>query len=408
MNRQVVTRGHIDDEVAAIIAATDDDVFRRGVRDWLASALQRLAGSTDWRTRAIRRDFRLEFETYLCRAGFSALGWPRRYGGHALDLARQAVFLEEHSRIEAPLPVNMIGHGIVAPTLLAHGSEEQKERFLPGLLDNGTIWCQGYSEPSTGSDLASLSTRATRCEGGYRVNGQKIWTSFADVAHRCFCLVRTGDAGSRHRGITVLLVDMKSPGITVTPIRQITGDADYCAVFFDDVFVPDTDRLGEENAGWSIAMAAAGFERGTYFIPRIVRLRSELEQIVRLAARTPRGDARAIDDPRIRLEIGELLNDCTALRALADDMLRRTARNETPGAEGSVVKLLWSEAHQRLYQLGMEILGTDAILGPGEECAPRHGAVQFQFLWTRAETILAGTSEIMRNIIAERGLGLPR
>ena len=403
-----LTRAAIDAEVAGIIAASDDASFRRGVRAWLEAALPRIAGTNEWRRLALERDFRLTVETALCRAGFSGLGWPRAYGGHELPLARQAIFLEEYARIEAPLPINMIGHGIVAPTLLAYGSESQKERLLPRLLDNGTLWCQGYSEPGTGSDLASLSTRAVACEGGYRLNGQKVWTSFADLAGRCFALARTGTPDSRHRGISVFLVDMTSEGVTVEPIRQITGDADYCAVFFDDVFVADDDRLGDENAGWSIAMAAAGFERGTYFIPRIVRLRSELDRVVELARDITHEGVACIDHPDVRREIGVLARDCEALRSMADDMLRRTARHEAPGAEGSVIKLLWSETHQRLYELAMEIIGPEALLGPGNGSASTDGHVQYLYLWTRAETILAGTSEIMRNIIAERGLGLPR
>ncbi len=397
-----------DADVIALVAEQDDEQFRLGVRAWLADALPAVAGTPKWRGRILERAFRLAFETHLCQAGFSGLGWPREHGGHAMALPRQAIFLEELARIEAPLPINMIGHGIVAPTLLAHGDEGQRQRFLPGILDNSVIWCQGYSEPGTGSDLASLTTRATPCDGGYRLSGQKIWTSFADMAHYCFALARTGPADSRHRGISVFLVDMASAGIEVRPIRQLTGDADYCAVFLDDVFVPSADRVGEENGGWAIAMAAAGFERGTYFIPRIVRMQSELDGIVELARQTPRGHAMAIDDPAVRSRIGELLHDCAALRALADDMLARTARNENPGAEGSVIKLAWSEAHQRLYELALDILGPAALVGPGAGDEIDHDIVRHQALWTRAETILAGTSDIMRNIIAERGLGLPR
>lgn len=401
-------RSSISAEVLEIVGAGSDEEFRAGVRGWLKRELVDFSGGDSWQDRALDRSFRLEWETMICRAGWSGLGWPAEYGGHGLELDRQAIFLEEYAKLDAPLPVNMIGHGIVGPTLLAMATEEQKRRFVPSLLDNSTVWCQGYSEPGTGSDLASLSARAERTSEGYRINGQKIWTSYADVADRCFALARTGEPESRHRGITVFLIDMNEPGVSVSPIKQITGSADYCSVFLDDVAVSEQDRLGDENEGWRIAMAAAGFERGTYFLPRIVRLGQELEDIVRLAAETPRQGAPAIDDPEIRGEIASLLDDTRALRAMADEMLSVAAQNRAPGAEGSVIKLLWSETHQRLLDLAMEILGPAALYGPAEPSAPLHGRIHHQYLWTRAETILAGTSEIMRNIIAERGLGLPR
>ncbi len=394
--------------VQAIVELPDDAQFRAAVRDWLDRALRALAGADFGRAAMHEMRFRRRWEDHLCQAGWSGLGWPRRHGGKELSLPRQAIFHEEYARLQAPLPVNMIGHGIVGPTLLLYGSEEQKQRFLPPLLLNREVWCQGYSEPGAGSDLASLTTRAVRADRFYRLSGQKIWTSFANVADWCFVLARTDPAQKRHGGISVLLVDLRSPGVTVRPIRQITGEADYNEVFFDDVRVPAENLVGGENNGWGIAMAAAGFERGTYFAPRIVRLQAELEEFVRLAAATPFEGGRAVDHPSVREHLARLVVDVHALRLNVQEILHQATSGTPPGAEGSAVKLLWSETHQRLLDLAMDILGPHVQLGPQEPAAPREGRWQRDYLWTRAETILAGTSEIMRNIIAERALGLPR
>ncbi|MCT8973774.1 acyl-CoA dehydrogenase family protein [Microbaculum marinisediminis] len=387
---------------------TGDEAFRAGLRDWLAAALPVAAGDRLGTADLHGLAFRREWEDHLCRSGLSGLGWPEALGGHALSLTRQAIFHEECARAGTPLPVNMIGHGIVAPTLIDYGSADQKQRYLPRILSNSEIWCQGYSEPGAGSDLAALATRAERRDDVYVLNGQKIWTSFADIADRCLLLARTGGGESPRAGISVLLVDMRLPGITVRPIRQITGEADYNEVFFDDVEVPADCLLGEENGGWRIAMAAANYERSTYFVPRIVRMQAELDALVLLAAGTFRHGQRLIDDPAVRSTVTDLSLNVQALRLYADRILEMAEQGVPPGVDGSSVKLLWSENHQRLLDLAMDILGPDVVLGPQERSAPAEGRWNRDYLWTRAETILAGTSEIHRNIIAERGLGLPR
>jgi alkylation response protein AidB-like acyl-CoA dehydrogenase len=351
---------------------------------------------------------RRRWEDHICRAGWSGLGWPREHGGRALSLARQAMVLEILATLEAPLPLNALGHGILGPTLLLHGTPWQKARFLPPLLRNEEVWCQGYSEPGAGSDLAALATRAVRDGDHYRVTGHKIWTSFANHADWCFLLVRTDPDLPKHRGIAFLLVDLKSPGVRVRPIRQITGENDYNEVFFDAVRVPVSQRVGAESEGWSIAMAAAGFERGTYFLPRVVRMRVELRRLMRLAATRRIGATPCLDDPVIRDRLARLVVDIRVLGLHAERMLATAASGAAPGVEGSVIKLLWSETHQRLMELALDILGPDVQFGPQEAAGPDRGRWQRDFLWTRAETIFAGTSEIQRNIIAERGLGLPR
>ncbi|MBM3522746.1 MAG: acyl-CoA dehydrogenase [Alphaproteobacteria bacterium] len=393
----------MEPEVAAIQALTDDRAFASATEAWLDRALDRIAGTDRGRAAMHSLACRRRWEDHLCRSGWAGLGWPREYGGKALSLHRQAAFHEAHARVGAPLPVNPIGHGILAPTLLRYGDEAQRRRFLPGLLDNSTLWCQGYSEPGAGSDLASLRLRARRDGDAYRLDGQKVWTSFANIAQWCFVLARTDAEAPKHKGISFLLVDMTSPGITVRTIRQITGEDEYNEVFFDDVVVPAANRVGEENDGWRLAMAAAGFERGTYFIPRIVRLRIELEDVVRLAAERGR-----LDDAVLRDRIARLVCDAEVLRLHAERMLAGAISGEAPGAEGSVLKLLWSETHQRLLDLAADILGPAVQHGPQEPHGAREGRWVRDYLWTRAETILAGTSEIQRNIIAERGLGLPR
>jgi alkylation response protein AidB-like acyl-CoA dehydrogenase len=390
------------------LRAPTEEAFREGLSVWLACELPALAGERLHGAALHAMDFRLEWESHMCRSGLSGFGWPLETGGHALTLGRQAIVHEECARAGTPLPVNMIGHGIVAPTLIHYASEAQKQRFLPHILDNSHIWCQGYSEPGAGSDLAGLTTRAERHGDVFVVNGQKIWTSFADLSDWCFLLARTTKEGPRQAGISVLLVDMRMPGVTARPIRQITGEADYCEVFFENVEVPVDCLLGEQDGGWGIAMAAANFERSTYFVPRIVRMQSELEALVRLAANTERARGRVIDEPAVRAELMQLHLVTHTLRLYAAHVLRMAELGVSLGVDGSSIKLLWSETHQRLFDLALDVMGPAVALGPQEKTAPAEGRWARDFLWSRAETILAGTSEIHRNIIAERGLGLAR
>ena len=388
--------------------SADDEAFRVILREWFETHyprfLQNWAGTPDPNDLAWRR----AWEDYVCQAGWSGLGWPEKWGGKAWSLTRQAIFHEEHSRIGAPLGVNIIGHGILAPTLIHFASEAQKARYLPGILSNKDVWCQGYSEPGSGSDLASLSTRAEKRGDHYVLNGHKIWTSFAHIADYCFVLARTDATSVRHRGISFFLVDMKSAGVRVSPIRQITGEADFNEVFFEDVKVPLDALVGEENQGWRLAMAAASFERGTYFIPRLVRFEQEVQALHQLAAETPRvGHTTAAQDPHLRRDLARLTVDSHVLRLKGYRALTNALRDGPPGAEGSSTKLHWSEAHQRLTNTAMELLQERSLQGPGSH--DRGAALWVRdYLWTRAETILAGTSEVQRNILAEQMLGLPR
>ncbi|MHA7600040.1 acyl-CoA dehydrogenase family protein [Alicycliphilus sp. T452] len=388
----------------------EDEAFRLTLREWFETHYPRF--KADWPVPPDPNElaWRRAWEDYVCQAGWSGLGWPLEYGGKAWPLTRQAIFHEEQARIGAPLGVNIIGHGILAPTLIHFASAAQKARYLPGILANREVWCQGYSEPGAGSDLAALATRAERRGDHYVLNGHKIWTSFAHIADHCFVLARTDPGAQRHKGISFLLVDMKSPGVRVEPIRQITGEADFNEVFFEDVRVPLDALVGEENGGWRLAMAAASFERGTYFIPRQVRFAQEVEALGRLAAGISReGGESALQDPHLRREIARLAVDSHVLRLKGLRALTHALRGGPPGAEGSSTKLHWSEAHQKMMNIAMELLGERALQGPGPAGADPAAALWARdYLWTRAETILAGTSEVQRNILAEQMLGLPR
>ncbi|MCG5234351.1 acyl-CoA dehydrogenase family protein [Xanthobacter oligotrophicus] len=384
----------------------DDEAFRRLVRDWLAEELVQVSDRFPAPVSPHDMVFRRAWEDHLCAAGWSGLTWPRAYGGKALPIARMVIYLEEYARSGAPQGVNVIGHGILGPTLLHFGSEAQKQRFLPELLANREVWCQGYSEPGAGSDLAALRTRAVLKGDHYEVTGQKIWTSYAHIANWCFLLARTDPSAPKHKGISFLLVDMKTSGITVRPIRQMNGEQEFNEVFFDAVKVPVENRVGDENAGWAIAMAAASFERATYFIPRLVRMEEEFRDLLAVARARRPGVGVALDDPAIRERFAQSYLDVHVLKLFACRMLE--TMEGTPGPEGSYLKLFWSESHQRLLELAMDVLGPAARLGPQDPEAVDRRHWQRDYLWSCAETILAGTSEIQRNIIAERVVGLPR
>lgn len=387
--------------------STDPAIFRSDIRRWLTTALAQLKSempNVPFTDPTLRR----AFEDRLCRAGWSGLGWPTELGGRNLPIDLIAIFHEECARAGAPKGINIIGHGILGPTLLLFGSDEQKQRFLPGILSNGEVWCQGYSEPDAGSDLASLRTRAVRDGDDYIVTGQKIWTSFGHVADWCFLLVRTNTEVPKHKGITFLLVDMKAPGITVRPIRQMDGEEEFNEVFFDAVRVPAANRVGAEDAGWGLAMAAASFERATYFIPRLVQMEEEFNDLVAVAKETTRGGRPVAQDAVMRDRFARCVLDVQALKVHARAMLAAAARHEQPGPEGSFIKLLWSESHQRLLDLALDVIGPEAVLGPKEPSAVKRRHWQHDHLWSRAETILAGTSEVQRNVVGERVLGLPR
>lgn len=382
------------------------EAFRAYVRAWMAEHYAQFQRDWPGRIDPVSLHYRRAWEDTLCRHGWSGLGWPQEYGGKALPLSHQAIYLEELARSGAPLGVNLIGHGIFAPTLLHFGSPAQKARYLPGILRNEAIWCQGYSEPGAGSDLAAVTSRARKTDGGYVLDGHKIWTSFANLADYCFALVRTDPNSQRHRGLSFLLVDMRQPGVRVEPIRQLTGEAEFCEVFFEQVNVPSDCLLGQEGDGWRMAMAAASFERGTYFIPRLVQFEGELGRVRELIDSVAHG-LSPISLQNYRQRWAALFADSMVLQLKSRRALLAAMNGDPPGPEGSSTKVHWSEAHQRMLDLALELLGLN-LCAPAMQMRAEAAFFAHASLWSRAETILAGTSEIQRNIIGEKVLGLAK
>ncbi|MGC0339928.1 acyl-CoA dehydrogenase family protein [Streptomyces sp. SLBN-8D4] len=370
----------------------EDEAFRGEVREWLAAHAD---GNQDRRT----------WERTLGKSGWIGLGWSEAgYGNRTATLTQQVVWAEEYARSGAPARSGHIGEKLLAPTLLAHGSEEQKARFLPPVAAGEELWCQGYSEPGAGSDLAGVRTRATRVEdGSYRISGQKIWTSLAHEADWCFVLARTDPESRRHHGLTFLLVPMDQPGrVEVRPIRQLTGTSEFNEVFFDGAHARAEHVVGGAGQGWQVAMSLLGFERGVSTLAQQVGFAQELTEVVQAAVRTG-----AVADPVVR---DLLVRQWAELRTMRWNALR-TLGGSGDGGAPSVAKLLWAGWHQRLGELAMLVRGAEATVGPREWHASSPyelDALQHLFLFSRADTIYGGSDQIQRTIIAERVLGLPR
>jgi alkylation response protein AidB-like acyl-CoA dehydrogenase len=339
----------------------------------------------------------------LFDGGWAGVSWPSAYGGRGATPIQNSIFLAEIARANAPQSVGVIGEALVGPTIIAVGSEQQKERFLPTMLSGEHIWCQGFSEPNAGSDVASLSTKAIRNGDHFVVNGQKTWTSFAHVADWCLLLVRTERDAPKHKGITCLLVDMKSAGITVSPLRQMSGDSGFNEVFFSDVSVPVENQLGQLNRGWGVAITVLMNERANLGSAVYVEFRRALEALIENAKTLTRDGKRLADDPVNRQKIGQAIAELEVFRLNNDRALSRLNKGAVPGAEDSILKIFWSEYNQRFVQSAMEILGDVAQLDEFD-----NGVWSYRYLRSRGNTIEGGTSEIQRNIIAERVLGLPK
>lgn len=388
-----------------VAAAISEDAFRCELVGWLeshAAAAPRVEGElTGARVEAWKVWSRRLFE-----AGYAGVTWPVEHGGRGLGPAHQAVWLEESARYGVPDHLGVIGLGMAGPTIMSWGTAAQQERYLRPILDCSEIWCQGFSEPGSGSDLASVRTAAVAEGDTWLVNGQKVWASFAHLARWCLLLVRTDPAADQHQGLSYLLLDLRSEGVDVRPLVQLTADPEFNEIFLDDVTVPATCMLGQVGDGWKVAMTTLSHERGTHGVGLAARLDVEFRAAVAtLSARRHDGTA-PLDDPVLRGRLTDIWTRLQALRMTNRRALAVLTATGQPGPGGSIAKLVWSELNQELASLVYEALGTEAIrTGPG---APDGGRWSYSRLRTRGNTIEAGTSEILRNIIAERVLGLPR
>ncbi len=385
-----------------------EEHFRAELRAWLAEALPGLPPKPhpdDW---PARRAWDTGWQRTLFDAGYAGINWPTEYGGRGATLTEQLIYLEETTRAGAPyIGVNFVGMLHAGPTLMYEASEEQKAAHLPAILKGEEVWCQGFSEPNAGSDLASLQCKAVRDGDEYVITGQKIWTSFAQVADYGELLVRTDPSVSKHKGITWLIFPMDTPGIEIREINTIVGSTEFSEVFFDEARVPVANRVGDENDGWRIAMVTFGFERGTGFISDLVETDKLLSDLVELSRKVTRRSATAWDDVALRREVGRLQAEMDALWAMTKRNLAQAARHGVPGPGGSVVKVYYSELFQRITDLAMQVLGRAGLSREDLGDLPSGTFVE-ERLRSTSFTIAAGTSQIQRNIIAERILGLPK
>ncbi len=339
--------------------------------------------------------WRVEWQRALAAGGWAAVHWPPEYGGRGATLVESAIFNEELARAKAPQPANVLGLLLGGPTLMVHGSDEQRDRFLPGIVSAEEIWCQGFSEPDAGSDLAALKTRAVKVDGGWRVTGQKVWTSFAHRASWCMLVARSDPEAAKHKGLTYFLMDMREPGITVRPLRQITGAAEFNELFLEEVWIPDENVIGAVGNGWAVALTTLMNERAGLAFGLQVALKVLLDELT--AAAAARG---LLDDPSVAERLGDLHLRCEILRLTAYRGLTAQMKYGQPGPEGSLTKWMWSDTNQRATELAVELIGPEALASDSRW--------SFELLRARGNTIEGGTTEILKNIVAERVLGLPR
>ena len=383
-----------------------EERLRRELREFLAEVLP-----PDWDGLGTDLsdddyEFGRHFNKRLAERGWIAPAWPKQYGGLGATHVEQAIFGEELGYHRAPMGGRIFGVGMIGPTLIMHGTDEQRAQHLPGITSGDVWWCQGYSEPGAGSDLASLQTRAVRDGDDYVINGQKIWTTQAHHAQWMFLLARTDQEAPKHRGISFFLVDMKTPGITVRPIINMADRHEFNEVFFEDVRVPQQNLVGGENRGWYVAMTLLDFERSS--VGASASSRRTLEEMARFAAETPANGARLIDAGSVRHGLAELFIETEVARMMSYRVASMQQKGQNPNYEASMVKVFATESSQRMYHFGTKMLGLYSQLTAESKWARLRGRMERGYLSSVAPTIYSGSNEIQRNIIATRGLGLPR
>lgn len=388
----------------------EDQAFRQQVRQWLKENLPKKRPET--------LDEKRDWHTKLYEAGYLGMGWPKEYGGQEARPMEQAIVGEELARAGAPPTLNGLGISIMAPTLIHHGTEEQKREHVKNILTAEEIWCQLYSEPNSGSDLASLQCRADVDGDEFVINGQKIWTSGAYMSDWGMMLARTDRNAPKHQGISCIMIDMHAPGVEVRPLKQISGSQEFCEVFFTNVRVPADNLVGEMNSGWRIAQTTLGYERGGNALSRVSRLQSTFDRLIEVANVLTVDGARAIDDPITRQKLGQIYAEIEVLRYASLRILSTLEKGQRPGPESSIAKLHYSELDKRVQEMILDILGPygqqvggapdDYKFDPEIDDYGEAGTWAHTFLWSRAGTIYAGSSEIQKNILGERVLGLPK
>tara|TARA_R110002094_G_scaffold107228_8_gene105601 strand:+ start:3684 stop:4874 length:1191 start_codon:yes stop_codon:yes gene_type:complete len=385
----------------------EDERFREEVATWLADNLCgefepiRFRGGPGDEHSFVEE--RKAWEQKLAEGGWTCIGWPKQYGGRAASVEQQVIFNEEYARAGGPGRMGHIGETLMGPTLIAFGSDAQRERYLPGIRAGREFWCQGYSEPSAGSDLANVKSRARLDEGSgqWQINGQKVWTSLAHESQYVFVIARTDPDSSAHKGLGFFLVAMDQPGVTVRPIEQLTGTSEFNEVFFDDAVCAADDIVGAPGEGWKVAMGLLGFERGVSTLGQQMLFQNELDEIVRVAKANG-----AACDPALRQRIAEAHIGLRIMRFNSMRMLSGGGDDGSLQKEAMIYKLYWSSWHRNLGKLAMDVLGAESEIVP--EAPYGLSRLQSMYLFTRADTIYGGTNQIQRNIIAERALGMPR
>jgi alkylation response protein AidB-like acyl-CoA dehydrogenase len=379
--------------------------FRDGLRQWLADNL-----SPHWQSdfakiegKQAQFEYLRAWQRKVYDGGWAGIAWPKEFGGRGATIIEQVIFTEEMARAGAPNLPGVLGLQLVGPTTITHGTEAQKEQFLRKILSGEEIWCQGFSEPNAGSDLAALRTTATLDGDHFIVNGQKVWTSYGWAADWCELVVRTDPDAPKHKGLTVLLVDMKSPGVDVRPLRQMTGETEFNELFFTDVRVPVANVLGKVNDGWNVAIGTLMHERATLGAGIQIVIRRSFERLVELAKSLGK-----FTDPITRQKLAQCYADIEVMRLNQMRAYSKMANGGTPGPEGSIQKIFWSELNQRFQQIAQEIMGPFGQLTKGSEYSIDDGIWTYNYLRARGNTIEAGTSEIQRLILGHFVLGLPK